>query len=282
MKKALVLIIFMTVHVITKAQNLYTANDSVRVEALLASADGHHSDANMLLFFARKFKDVPYVGQTLEHLPDEHLVINLSAMDCTTFVETVLALYLCHREGKKTFRDYCYQLQNIRYWDGKVDYAHRLHYFTQWIKHNHHCQVVDEIQQPDALFKKVQQIKVNYMSTYPQKYPMLKLHPQLIPQIRLAEQKISGTRCRYISKYDIRNDSLTRAAIKDGDLLAMVTSKQGLDTSHIGIAVWHEDGLHMINASLIHRRVVEDEKTLKEYMMGQRTQIGVRVIRVIK
>ena len=76
------------------------------------------------------------------------------------------------------------------------------------------------------------------------------------------------------------NTILCRNAIKDGDIIAIITSKSGLDTSHIGIAVWHSDGLHLLNASQIRKNVVEEPMTLHDYMKKHSAQIGIRVIRV--
>ena len=71
-------------------QTLYTQADSARVEALLRENPGE----NDVLFYARKFIGVPYVAATLEKSDPEQLVVNLRQMDCTTLVETTLALTL--------------------------------------------------------------------------------------------------------------------------------------------------------------------------------------------
>jgi hypothetical protein len=78
----------------------------------------------------------------------------------------------------------------------------------------------------------------------------------------------------------ITNSILCRNIIKDGDIIAIITSKPGLDTSHIGIAVWHNDGLHLLNASQIRKNVVEESMTLHDYMKKHPLQLGIRVIRV--
>lgn len=94
------------------------------------------------------------------------------------------------------------------------------------------------------------------------------------------ERELSGRKYRYIPKASIRNTSLFRSTIKDGDIIAITTSKKGLDTSHIGIAVWHKDGLHMLNASQIHKKVVEEPMTLYQYMQRHPSQTGIRIIRM--
>ncbi len=71
-----------------------------------------------------------------------------------------------------------------------------------------------------------------------------------------------------------------RETIKTGDIIAILTNKKGLDTSHIGIAVWKKDGLHLMNASQIHKKVVIEPMLLQNYMKKHPSQIGIRVCRV--
>ena len=74
---------------------------------------------------------------------------------------------------------------------------------------------------------------------------------------------------------DYMNDGANSAALKDG------LAKEGLDVSHLGLAVWGTDGqLHLLNASQIHKHVVLEPMTLFDYMKKHPTQLGVRVIRV--
>ena len=74
---------------------------------------------------------------------------------------------------------------------------------------------------------------------------------------------------------------LFRNTIQNGDILVMITKKKGLDTTHIGIASWHQDGLHMLNASSIHKKVIDEPMLLRTYMMKHPSQIGIRVCRVV-
>ena len=88
---------------------------------------------------------------------------------------------------------------------------------------------------------------------------------------------------RYIPRVNLNKGRQTPLGlIKDGDILAIVTRKQGLDTSHIGFALWGKDGkLHLLNASQIHKKVVSEPMTLFEYMGKHPSQLGIRVIDVI-
>ena len=255
--------------------------DSIRIEKMLREASVLKPESNRILFFARKFIGVPYVAHTLDREQEERLVINTRELDCTTFVETVLSLALCSQRGETSFADYCNQLRQIRYRKGKVAYTSRLHYFTEWIEDNAESGYVRKIESDNHPFTSVQRLNVNYMSRHRSAYPMLIEHPQWWKEIEATERMLTGREYKYIPKHSIANTSLFRNTIRDGDIIAILTSKSGLDTSHIGIAVWQEDGLHLLNASQIHKKVVLEPMLFYDYMMKHPSQIGIRVCRMV-
>ncbi len=110
---------------------------------------------------------------------------------------------------------------------------------------------------------------------------MFRAHPNWIGEIRKMEDSISGHTYRYIPKTALDNSALLRSTIHNGDIIVILTSKRGLDTSHLGIAVWHGDGLHLLNASAIRHRVVEEPKLFRTYMMEHPTFTGIRVVRAL-
>lgn len=283
--KALVTFLFMICFVgrssHASAQVQYTAKDSTIVMNLLQKAVASKQKRNVFLFFARSLEGTPYVAQTLEHNEQEQLVVNLREVDCTTYVEYVLALTLCHCNNKPTFAAFCDYLRRIRYINGQISYTTRQHYFTIWIEGNRKNGYVTEIQAPDPPFTQTQTIAVDYMSNHPEKYPMLAKHKKLIESIKQLERGCNGAVYKYIPKTAVANTPLFRHTVRNGDILALVTKKKGLDTTHIGIAVWHKDGLHLLNASSIRKKVVDETIPLKTYMQKQTSQIGIRVIRVL-
>lgn len=255
-------------------------NDSIRIESLLAKGALLSEKENKVLFFARQFLGVPYVAHTLDRSKKESLVINTSELDCTTYVENVLALTLCATRGEKRFADFCRQLQQLRYANGQISYFSRLHYFTSWIEDNERMGFVTKVQTTKAPFTAVQKLNIYYMSQHFKAYNMLSYFKACPPEIRATEKSLTGKTYRYIPKASISNTKLMRQTIHDGDILAILTNKKGLDTSHIGIAVWHKDGLHLLNASQIHKKVVEEPMTLRTYMSKHPSQIGIRVCRL--
>ena len=105
-------------------------NDSIKVESLLQKAARLPADSCKILFFAQNLLGVPYVANTLDGTDEETLVVHLDKVDCTTLVETVLALSLTDKYGKSDFESYKKALRCIRYRNGKqAGYVSRLHYF---------------------------------------------------------------------------------------------------------------------------------------------------------
>ena len=280
MKKAILVCLLFLAALPLLAQAQYTSADSAKVVKLLLEGKRHKDKQNLVLFFARKFLGVPYVASTLENNADERLVINLRQLDCTTFVENVLALTLCTQNGKTTFADFCDQLRKIRYRNGKVGYPTRLHYFSEWISDNARMGYVEETQAPNPPFSAVQTLQINFMSTHVDKYPMLVRTPAFVKPIAQMESELCGKTCRYIPKAGILNNAACKQAVKDGNILALVTSRAGLDTSHVGFAVWKKDGLHLFHASSLQNKVVEDKSLLRNYMKKQKSPLGIRVVKV--
>ena len=261
----------------------YTRQDSLKAVQLMKNAASQPSGTNLIIYIAEQLKGIPYVAHTLEPNNNERLIINLRQLDCTTFVEQVTALYLCVKERKTTFADYCKMLQKLRYEGGaEPHYTKRLHYYSSWIEDKKSMDICKEIQSPNPPFTKVQRLSLNWMTTHVNDYRMLKNNPSWVPQIRKMEQKMEGRQYRYIPKEQIKNTRLLRNTIKDGDIIAIITNKKGLDTQHLGFALWHKDGLHLLNASSIHKKVIDEPMTLRTYLYKHPSMPGVRIIRLTK
>ena len=251
----------------------YTKADSTLVCQLLQEFVPQRqqlTNDQLIIKIARKFIGMPYVAHTLDINEDEKLVVNLHGLDCTTYVEAVTALTLCVKKGEIRFSDYVRQLEQLRYRGGKMSYVNRLHYFHWWQEDNERMGFVKEIDSPNPPFTAVQTLKINYMSQNARLYDMLKNHPERIAELKKLEDATNGTKLRYIPKNLLNNSKLLREVIRDGDILAIVTSKRELDTTHLGFAIWHKDG----------NKVVDPVETLYDYMMSRPANLGIRVVRI--
>lgn len=256
---------------------LYTKADSALVVALLKDAP----EQDEVLYYARRLIGVPYVGGTLEKADLEKLVVNLAQLDCTTLVETVWALVKTHREGSSRFADYCRNLMRLRYRNGRMNgYLSRLHYFTWWMHDNLDKGIMQEVRD-DRHFTAKMVVNNYYMSRFAEKYPFLKGKQARIDSIAAMERRFNGADGTFLPATATALSRQQLACIQNGDLIAIVTRKKGLDYSHLGFAVWGKDGkLHLLNASSIHKKVVEEPKTLRQYLREHPTSIGIRLFRL--
>ncbi len=280
-------LLFILFPLVSSAQTvLFEPSDSVKVEKLLAEAPELSSAGEYMSHFGRELAGTPYAAGTLEKGAVERLVINLGEFDCTTFVETALALSLCMRNGKHDFGDFCDFLRRIRYQGGEVAYEKRLHYFTSWIESNTSAGFVTEGSQdelPAALFDETQTLEVSYMTTHADQYPQIKADTLTFGQIAMTETGLTGKKYKYIPKrLLLRGTKALKKYVQNGDIIAIVTSKSGLDVGHVGIASWHGDGtLHLLNASQVRKKVTDEPMTLYNYMQKNPSQIGIRVVKTL-
>lgn len=256
-------------------------SDSIKICKLLEESKRYSQADDVVSYFAKKFVGIPYVANTLEVNDEEQLVVNLRQMDCTTYVETVVSLALCVQNGQFTYQDYINALRNLRYRNGVIDgYGSRLHYFSDWIDNNENMGFVKEVQSPNPPFSAIQVLNLDFMSKHPHSYKALRISPYLVEEIRETEINLNGKKMNYIPKSSLANTSLLRKVIRNGDILAIVTNVKGLDIAHLGIALWRKDGLHMLHASSKQGKVVEDNNTLRTYLNGNKSFLGIRVLRL--
>ncbi len=265
----------------SSAQDIFfLRSDSVKVVSLLRKAQAD-KPSNLMLYYAHQLEGIPYVAHTLEISKTEKLIVNLRELDCTTLVENAFALALTARQGSLLWRDYCRNLALIRYRNGKPEgYPSRNHYFLWWVENNRQKNLVSLPEIPQTLRRR-QVIDINYMSTHVDSYRMLKAGGAKVQKaIRDYEKASFGKVMYYIPVSQLSKSKKELSCIKDGDILAIVTKRQGLDTSHIGIAEWGSDGyLHLLHASKIFKKVVLDSRPIHKYMATQKLQQGVWVIR---
>ena len=261
----------------------YESADSIKVVNLLSQARRLPSSTNWMIHFGRQFLGIPYVAHTLENNPNERfLKVNLRELDCTTFVENVLALTMCMKQQTYSFDAFTRHLETIRYnkHDNLKEYPQRLHYFTSWADDNARAGIVEELQSPNPPFTAVQTLNVNYMTKHSDQYSMLRGQNQWIEQIAQVEKQLTGRKYRYIPIARLGDTKYLRSTVKDGDIIIIITDWNGLDTKHIALALWKKDGLHIMHASSVSKKVIEDSRTLQKYLQGRQNTPGVRVLRV--
>ena len=167
--------------------------DKSHIEQLLKEGRQLGEGTNVPLHFARHFLGYPYVAYTLDQDLSESLVINTEGLDCTTFVENVLALTICTQKGTTSFDDFCRTLAMVRYIGSKVSYPTRQHYFTIWLTDNISEGLVADVELPASPMSAKRKPHVDYMTQHVSSYKMLNAHKEWLPDIKKMEAKVNAT-----------------------------------------------------------------------------------------
>lgn len=222
------------------------------------------------------FLGTPYVASTLEAEGDERLTVNMHGVDCTTFVEYVAAISITSMRRAYSFDAFARELTSLRYRGGVIDgYASRLHYFTNWLKDNERKGYLTLIS--DRVGNAPMDTLVNFMTSNPQHYRQLNDDPSYLESIAAIEKSMAGYKMRYITKDNIEE---VASYIQDGDIIAFVTTIEGLDVSHTGLAIHQNDRLHLLHASTRSMEVEITDKPLSEYLEGSNNVSGILVARI--
>ena len=224
----------------------------------------------------KSFIGTDYLAHGLEKDGSEQLVINLTGLDCTTFLENSLVFARCIKNGNSSFEDYQKELQFIRYRDGVIDeYPSRLHYFSDWIYDNVKKGIVEDITK--ELGGEKIKFNLNFMSTHPESYKQLNENPDFIPTIKKQEKEISCREYYFIPKDEFASKE---DSIHNGDIIAIITTVEGLDIGHVGIAIKMDDGrIHLLHAPSPNTKVHITQEPLSDYLMKYKRHSGVIVLR---
>lgn len=225
---------------------------------------------------AKSFLNTPYVANALDRNNAEQLYISLNEVDCTTFVEYVLAAMVSHEKPDSLNPKYCDAVQQVRYRNGQInDYTSRLHYFSEWIANNEEVKLIREI--TAELNGKPLSKTINFMSTHPKSYAALQRDTTLIDSIRIVEEHLSATPTHYIPKAEV---AAIYPQLKTGDIIAITTAIKGLDISHVGFVWKKNEEAYLMHASTTAKRVIIDPLPLAEYLKNNKNATGIRVLRI--
>lgn len=232
------------------------------------------SFGDSLTWIGKSFLDTPYKEKTLEIGAEETLVVNLRGLDCTTFVENVLAFGQVIRKKDTSLNAFTNQLETIRYRNGKLEgYPSRLHYFTEWIADNAKKGLVEDI--TAALNGIVLEKSIDFMGTHRSSYPFLKDDANFAGILAMETALAEETRC-YLPKEEVENQE---DQLRSGDIIALATSIEGLDVTHTGFAIRQNNGrIHLLHASTSGAVVISKEP-LAVYLKNIKHNIGIIVAR---
>lgn len=195
---------------------------------IISESENSPTNESKIKFISENFLDVPYLGHTLIGSNDkqEILTINLSGMDCFTYIDYVEAIR--NSSGYGNFSD---QVRNIRYKNGTVDYRARNHFFSDWPAYNSRYvkDFTKTIGGTDSVtVKKYLNLKKDG-SNFLSGIPVVERNITYIPTDSLSPGVIAG--------------------IKTGDYIGIYSNIDGLDVSHTGIIIKKDGKAYIRHAS---------------------------------
>lgn len=263
----------------SEKENTYFNNeeqDIAKIEDVLTRVRNIDDINRRVVAITQEFVGVPYVGFTLNIPPEEQLYVNTTGVDCSTFVETVIALALASGKDNPGIDDYLKILRSLRYRNGRIDgFPSRLHYTSEWALDNGRRGNFKEIS-GDYDLSESQVKTIDFMTHNRDLYPAMK-DDIVFEAIKENEKPLKNLKFSYIPAAVV--DKAAKSFLKSGDIVAIVTNKAGLDVSHVAVLDIRDGIPYLIHASSKYKKVVNDTVPLKDYLKKQGSP-GIRVFRL--
>ena len=186
--------------------------------------------------YTSQFLNTPYKANTLigNINTKEQLIVNSSSFDCFTFIDYIEA------SKSDNITD---AMQTIRYKDKTVSYTNRNHFFSDWSTYNPNIKDISC------------EVGICIKTT---KYLNKKSSTELyLKGIDIVKREIS-----YITANTLNLDLLL-----DGDYIGIYTRLNGLDVTHVGIAINKEGIWYLRHASSKYKKVIDSK--LIEYIKNK-------------
>jgi Protein of unknown function (DUF1460) len=212
----------------------------------------------------------------LQPISEEVLSINLRLFDCVTFAENMIALAETQHSGNTDFDAFKEKLRNIRYRDGVIDYAARLHYFSDWLFENEKRGILKQVTK--ELGGEPYLKKVYFMSRKKDTIYGNMADPYTYKTVQKVEKEITSREKIYIPKDKV---AAMQHLLKEGDIIGITNKTEGMDMAHVGIIVLVNGQARLMHASSQYRKVMITEGTLAEYLLGNKIQTGIMVGRLV-
>ena len=176
----------------------------------------------------------------------EELVVNLSGVDCFTFLDYVEAMRV-----SGSFAGFLACLKRVRYRGGMVSFRTRNHFFTDWTVHN-----------PSFVMDVTAEIGKQRVRNVHKMLNLKKDGSFLLEGIEPKSRTIT-----YIPADSL--DETMAARLSTGDYAGIYTEREGLDVSHVGIIIRKQGALFLRHASSVPDERAVIDQDLREYMKGR-------------
>jgi len=229
--------------------------DNKSLNDFIENSKKDKNNGDRIKYITQGFIGVPHQGNTLvgaKNIP-EKFIINLGGVDCSTLSDYVLALVFAN-----DIKDFSEKLRLIRYELGKIDFANRNHFFSQWVKNNS-----------------------NYLSDISDNFTGSVCETKELNKKKEGDYWVDGIE-PFIQKicYVPRNiilDKSFESKLKNGDIVGFHTSSIGLDVTHEGIISINNNEVYLIHPSSKYNKVIEEK--LSEYLKMNPWSDGLIIVR---
>jgi hypothetical protein len=219
-----------------------------RLEKIIAKAAEFRLAGRKIDFISRQFLGMHYREGTLigNEKTSEVFVVDLSGVDCFTFIDYVEALRLS--DSISTFKN---NLKQIRYRSGTVAFNHRNHFFSDWSVFNRDL-IEDATVRVGGGHARSSEKKLNV------KEDGTLYLPGIAPIDRIVE---------YIPAGSINESVIGKC--ETGDYIGIYADNPGLDVTHVGIVIKDQDEVYLRHASSLpeYRKVID--QGFLSYMVGK-------------
>jgi len=193
-------------------------------------------------FLGLEYKESTLIGDSSTA---EVFVVNLSEVDCFTFLDYIEAMRL-----SDSFDSFLKNLQQVRYRNSMVSYEKRKHFLTDWAEY-----------EPVSVDDLTLQIGGGRARSIVKIMNLKRDGTPLLPGIGSHQRTIN-----YILPEDM-NESVLQS-LKTGDYAGIYSAMEGLDVSHVGIIVRDGNTVFLRHASSDRRYRKVIDQDFQEYISG--------------
>ena len=203
------------------------------------------SRTDQIDYLSSQFLGTPYQAHTLtgDINTPEIYTVNLTGMDCFTYIDYIEALRLS--SALEEFDD---NLKGIRYKNGEVSFQNRNHFFSDWPTRNENL-IIDI----------TQDIAGDRAASVDKKLNLKADGSNFLPGIPTVSRNIY-----YIPSSEV-NDHIVNK-LETGDYIGMYTDIDGLDVTHTGIVIKNDKGVFLRHASSKKSNYKVVDENLREYI----------------
>ena len=228
--------------------------DIPELNNMIYKAEQIKDNGERIIFLSEKFLGTPYVGGTMlgSEFSSETLVINLSGLDCLTFLDYIEAM-----RQSDSFDSFKENVKKVRYKGGVLDYHTRRHFFTDWIQSG----IISDVT-----------VKVggNRVKNASKKLNLKEDGSFYLPGLPIVNRTI------YYIPSDRIDDNLLES-LQSGDYVGVYTPLPGLDVSHTGIIVKKSGHVYLRHASSKKQNQKVVDEDLKTYIESKPGLVVLRV-----